>query len=95
MPFNKCGTVFPSRENMVHIGEARGDWKDSGASYERVQGILLDVKWMMERTVKQNQTDINQLATLVENIIKSTDPLKSKDDEDDAEIELINGAATM
>ena len=80
---------------MVHIGEARGDWKDSGASYERVQGILLDVKWMMERTVKQNQTDINQLATLVENIIKSTDPLKSKDDEDDAEIELINGAATM
>lgn len=62
------------------------------ASYERVQGILLDVKWMMERTVKQNQADINQLAVLVENIIKNTDPLNSKDDEGDNEIELINGA---
>lgn len=85
MPFNKDGEVFPSKENMLHIGEARGDWKDSGASYERVQGILLDIKWMMARTIKHNKRDINQLAQLVENIIQKTDPLaKNNDDEERA-----------
>lgn len=75
MPFNKEGKYFKTNQNMLHIGEARGDWKNSGASYERVQGILLDVKWMMERTVRRNKSDINQLARLVENIIDTTDPL--------------------
>ena len=78
MPFNKNGQAFPSKENMLHIGEARGDWKDSGASYERVQGVLLDIKWMMARTVKHNKKDISQLAQLVENIISKTDPLAKK-----------------
>lgn len=75
MPFNKEGNKFPTKLNMLHIGEAHGDWKNTGASYERVQGILLDVKWMMERTVKQNKSDINQLARIVENIINTTNPL--------------------
>mgnify|MGYP001045721970 CR=1 FL=1 len=79
MPFNKNGPVFPSKENMLHIGEARGDWKDSGASYERVQGVLLDMKWMMTRTVKHNKKDISQLAQMVESIIQKTDPLAEKE----------------
>lgn len=78
MPFNKNGQSFPSLENILHIGEARGDWKDSSAPYERVQGILLDVKWMMKRTVKHNKKDINQLAQLVESIVSNTDPLSKK-----------------
>lgn len=75
MPFNKKGQAFPSKENMLRIGEARGDWKGSGASYERVQGVLLDMKWMMTRTVKHNKKEISQLAQLVESIIAKTDPL--------------------
>lgn len=78
MPFNREGKIFPSSTTMRHIGEARGDWKDTGASYERVQGILLDIKWMMERTVKQNRADINQLAQLVERVITTTNPLPTK-----------------
>lgn len=75
MPFNKYGKFFKSSTNMLHIGEARGDWKCKGEPYERVQGILLDVKWMMERTVKHNKSDISQLAALVDNIINTTNPL--------------------
>lgn len=78
MPFNKYGKFFKTTHNMLHIGEARGDWKSNGKSYERVQGILLDVKWMMERTVKRNKSDISQLASLVENIINTTDPLSKE-----------------
>ena len=85
MPFNKNGQAFPSKENMLHIGEARGDWKDSGASYERVQGILLDIKWMMTRTVKHNKKDISQLAQLVESIIQKTAPLAKKEDNNEGE----------
>ncbi|WP_073507733.1 LlaJI family restriction endonuclease [Streptobacillus notomytis] len=44
MPFNKEGKMFPSKENMLYIGEARGDWKSSASPYERVQGILIDIK---------------------------------------------------
>ena len=73
MPFNKNGQAFPSEEDMLHIGEARGDWKDSGAFYERVQGVLLDMKWMMQRTVKHNEKDIGQLARLVESVIRQTE----------------------
>ena len=84
MPFNKNGQAFPAKENMLHIGEARGDWKDSGASYERVQGVLLDIKWMMTRTVKHNKKDISQLAQLVESIIQTTAPIdKKKDDKEE------------
>lgn len=57
---------------MLHIGEARGDWKSSGASYERLQGVLLDLKWMMSRTVQRNAKDISQLARLVERAIQKT-----------------------
>ena len=78
MPFNREGTRFPSPSAMKHIGEARGDWKLTGASYERVQGVLLDVKWMMERTIRQNKTDINQLAQLVESVIAAAGPLSAK-----------------
>ena len=83
MPFNKDGKAFPTKENMLHIGEARGDWKDSGASYERVQGVLLDIKWMMARTVKHNKKDISQLAQLVESIIQQIDPLAKKTGQDE------------
>ncbi|EXG84528.1 LlaJI restriction endonuclease [Clostridium sp. ASBs410] len=70
MPYNKSMKPFKTEKDMYHIGEARGDWKVSGAEYERVQGILLDTKWMMTRAVRKNVTDINALAWLVENFFK-------------------------
>ncbi|MGX8710372.1 MAG: LlaJI family restriction endonuclease [bacterium] len=68
MPYNCSDMPFQSSENMVCIGEAKGDWKISGAEYERVQGILLDVKWIMSREVRRNPKDINALAKLIESI---------------------------
>lgn len=78
MPFSKAGRHFHSAHNMVRIGEARGDWKVSGKEYERVQGVLLDVKWMMNRAVKQNSKDISQLAQLVEDVFSATENVDDK-----------------
>ena len=69
MPFNRDGEYFRTDKNMLHIGEARGDWKKTNALYERVQGVLLDVKWLMSKTVKHNQNDISELAILIERMI--------------------------
>ena len=74
MPFNKDGKLFSCKEPIRHIGEARGDWKKSNLSYERVQGILVDTKWMMTRVVRQNPADVNQLAQLIERVIATTNP---------------------
>lgn len=72
MPYNCSDTPFQNGENMMCIGEAKGDWKISGAEYERVQGILLDVKWMMSREIRRNPKDISTLAKLVESIFAKT-----------------------
>lgn len=72
MPYNSTDLPFKSGKTMMRIGEARGDWKISGAEYERVQGVLLDVKWLMNRAVRQNPKDINELAKLVEEIFAKT-----------------------
>ena len=74
MPFNKDSKLFSCKEPIRHIGEARGDWKKSNLSYERVQGILVDTKWMMTRIVRQNPADVNQLAQLIERVIATTNP---------------------
>lgn len=72
MPYNCCELPFRSGKNMLHIGEARGDWKTSGAEYENVQGVLLDVKWLMSKCIRQNKKDISELASIIENVFKKT-----------------------
>lgn len=73
MPFDQSGQVFPSEKPVLRIGEARGEWKNgSGNPYERVQGILLDMKWMMTRTVRHHEQDISQLAQLIEDAVEKT-----------------------
>lgn len=67
MPYDSTSLPFKTGRTMYRVGEARGDWKKSGAEYEKVQGVLLDIKWLMQRAVRQNPKDINTLAQLVEN----------------------------
>ena len=66
MPFDKCKNPFKTSDNMFYIGEARGDWKSFGINYERVQGILLDVKWLMNKAGNKSSKDICKLADFIE-----------------------------
>lgn len=47
MPFNMSKNLFEINEQCGRIGEATGDWKSSGKTYERVQGIVADVRYLM------------------------------------------------
>lgn len=47
MPFNRSDNLFEISDQCGRIGEATGDWKSSGKTHERVQGIVADVRYLM------------------------------------------------
>lgn len=68
MPFN---ALEDSAEKIAYIGEATSSWKDNTKEYERVQGILIDVKYVMSINMQQNEQEISKLATFIESIKKT------------------------
>jgi len=65
MPFDseddKWGT-----NHILAIGEATGDWRMNDKSYEKIQGILVDVKYLMQISVRKDISEINKLADCIE-----------------------------
>ena len=47
MPFNKAKNFFDIKENVGNIGEAVGDWRNNKKYYERIQGIVMDTRYLM------------------------------------------------
>lgn len=71
MPYNKEDAPYNKiNENYYSIGEARSDWKNSDKDWEKVQGILLDVKMLMNNVVKPNQNEIMKLSKMIEESIE-------------------------
>ncbi len=71
MPFNRCdSTHFYSLLPIKNIGESTAVWKTCTKEYERVQGILIDVKFLMNNVVKENQNEILRLSAEIEKAFK-------------------------
>ena len=51
---------------MLKIGEAISNWKDNSEEYQKIQGILIDVKSLMSINVRQEMNEIEKLAKLIE-----------------------------
>ena len=47
MPFNKAENIFKGIGEIGNIGEAVGEWKPNIKKYERVQGIVIDTRFLM------------------------------------------------
>lgn len=69
MPFNSFGEKWKVNDEMIWIGEAVSNWKFNDEAYQKVQGILLDVKHLMNINIHQDQHEIMKLARLIENAI--------------------------
>ena len=52
---------------MIKVGEAVSNWKDNAEEYQKIQGILVDVKTLMNINVRQEMKEIEKLAKLIEN----------------------------
>lgn len=46
---------------------AVSNWKDNTEEYQKIQGILIDVKTLMSINVRQEMKEIEKLAKLIEN----------------------------
>lgn len=69
--FNAFLMPFDSVKNkgnikMLKVGEALSDWKKNTEEYQKIQGILLDVKSLMSINVYQEDIEIMKLAELIE-----------------------------
>lgn len=68
MPFNSKNNLFKTNEIFENIGEATGKWRDLNAvkNYDRVQGIVVDVKALMHNQFGKSSICIQRLANAIE-----------------------------
>lgn len=66
MPFDSLKSKYPNNPEMLKVGEAVSNWKDNSEDYQKIQGILIDVKTMMNINVRQEMKEIEKLAKLIE-----------------------------
>lgn len=67
MPFGSLESKCKGNPKMLKIGEAVSNWKDNSEDYQKIQGILIDVKTLMSIHVRQEMKAIEKLAELIEN----------------------------
>ena len=79
MPFNKDDNPFwkiDNQGNLVpcittdigNIGEAVGDWKANMKNYERVQGIVMDTRFLMYNYISMPDQQKQELALSIEKV---------------------------
>lgn len=66
LPYNKASNKFGIETVFGNFGEAVGDWKKNTKNYERVQGIVVDTRFLMYNYLKLSEKYLNKLATCVE-----------------------------
>lgn len=67
MPFNKDDNPFGINGNyFVNIGEATSEWKHDTHLYERVQGIVIDIRYLMNNYYGSHKSKILKLAKVIE-----------------------------
>lgn len=72
MPYNANDNLFGSTDIYTNIGEATGDWKIAGHKYERVQGILVDIRYLMYHYTGKPKNQIMRLAQSIESAFKAS-----------------------
>ena len=70
MPYNMAHNLFHlSNAVMGNIGEAVGDWKTNMCYYERIQGIVIDTRYLMYNYIGMPETRKQELADCIGRVI--------------------------
>lgn len=72
MPFDANSPAWKGCQDVIRIGESISNWKSNEETYERIQGILIDMKHLMRITVHQDESEIIQLANCIESVFEKT-----------------------
>lgn len=65
MPFDSNDENW-NKPEIYAIGDAVGNWRTNDKEYEHIQGILIDVKYLMQITVREDANEIMKLAKCIE-----------------------------
>lgn len=68
MPYNCWDSDKERGTKIKFVGTATGDWKNGEYNYEKVYGILIDVKSLMQIRETQESGAISKLAELIDNV---------------------------
>ena len=69
MPYNAAKNYFGFSDPFGNIGEAVGDWKVDTYYYERIQGIVVDTRYLMYHYTGNPKNSIIALAESIEKAI--------------------------
>lgn len=69
MPYNATKNYFGLTGPYGNIGEAVGDWKGDTYNYERIQGIVVDTRYLMYHYTGNPRNNIIALAESIEQAI--------------------------
>ncbi|MCM1556726.1 MAG: LlaJI family restriction endonuclease [Anaeroplasma bactoclasticum] len=66
MPYNSGSNYFETNERIVNVAEAYGDWRANGKNYEKIQGILIDIRHMIYNYLGNHEIEQELLAQEIE-----------------------------
>lgn len=67
MPYDKSDNPFGIQgEDFANIGEATSQWKSGAQPYERVQGIVVDTRFLLSHYSGYHKGEIQKLAKMIE-----------------------------
>ena len=68
MPFNRKDNPFGISDDMCNVAEASANWKTEGRKYEKIQGILVDTRFLMYQYASNNNDKYKEkLSIAIEN----------------------------
>ena len=69
MPYNKENNLFMLNSNFGNIGEAVSDWKTNLKNYERIQGIVVDTRYLMYNYIGTSDQQKKEMAVCIEKVL--------------------------
>ena len=72
MPFNRNDNKFGMIEAIGCIGEAVGEWRKNEIPYERIQGFVVDIKYLMHAYMHDHGEAIAELANKIDIAIEKS-----------------------
>ena len=68
MPFNRNNNPFNICEDMCNVAEASANWESKGHKFEKIQGILVDTRFLMYQYASNNKDKYKEkLSKTIEN----------------------------
>lgn len=69
MPYNMTNNLFGLTSQYGNIGEAVGDWRLNSKNYERIQGVVVDTRYLMYNYTGSPEQQKKDMAECIEKVL--------------------------